>query len=72
MCFGGSKSSPVPAPTPATTFNYAPADTSNRQQQQAAIMSSSTQPAAFGSDLGSGGSSKLDGTSSAVPSTKQY
>lgn len=57
MCFGSKSSSPaVPAPTPPTTFQPMPADTSNQQQRKAAVLSSSANPTpALGSDLGSGG-----------------
>lgn len=64
MCFGGkSKSSPqpTPAPTPPTQFAYVNADTSNAQQRQAAVMSSTGQnnAASFGSELGAGGGAAM-------------
>lgn len=57
MCFGSKKSTAAPAPTPPTTFAPVPADTSNAQQRQAAILSSTDNgPApALGTDLGTGG-----------------
>jgi len=57
MCFGKKSSTSTPAPTPATTFQPMPADTSNTQQRQAAILSSTdnAQTPALGTDLGTGG-----------------
>ena len=59
MCLGGKSKGapPVPAPTPPTQFGYVSADTSNSQQRQAAIKST-TDPAnaasqSFGAELGS-------------------
>lgn len=72
MCFGGSKSTAPPAPTPATTFDYQPPDTSNKQKTQAAILSSSTQPATLGSELGSGATTLSGTTSPTTPNTTQY
>lgn len=67
MCFGGG-SSKAPKPQAPTTFQYGPADNSNGQQQKAAIASasSSTDQAAFGSELGTAGA-----TTGAVPATGQ-
>lgn len=62
MCFGGGKkgsSQPVtPAPAAPTKFEYVNADTSNTQQRQAAINSSTgtgaaADPSSFGAELGS-------------------
>lgn len=58
MCFGGGGSS-TPKQTKATTFQYGPADTSNTQQRQAALLASTNGGTAdgtsFGSSLGTGG-----------------
>lgn len=63
MCFGSKSSSPaVPAPTPPTTFQPMPSDTSNQQQRKAAVLSSTTQTPALGSDLGSGGTTPATST----------
>lgn len=58
MCGGGSKSQPMPVPQPAqpTKFEYVNADTSNSQQKQAAVNSTTNAtPTSFGSELGSTG-----------------
>lgn len=55
MCFGKKSSTSTPAPTPPTTFQPVPADTSNAQQRQAAILSSTDNGPALGTDLGTGG-----------------
>lgn len=53
MCFGSkSSNNSTPAPSPPTTFQAMPADTSNTQQRKAAVLSSTEQPAALGSELG--------------------
>jgi hypothetical protein len=62
MCFGKSKSSaPPPVPTPAqpTKFEYVNADTSNTQQRQAAINSTTNQQPSFGAELGSAGANPM-------------
>lgn len=59
MCLGGKSKGapPVPAPTPPTQFGYVNADTSNSQQRQAAIKSTTDQAGgatqSFGAELGS-------------------
>ena len=62
MCLGGkSKSAPPPVPAPAqqTKFEYVNADTSNTQQRQAAINSTTNQAPSFGAELGAAGSSGM-------------
>jgi hypothetical protein len=73
VCFGKSKSQPVPAPTPPTTFQPLIADGSRDAQTKAAILSSSTQPASAGSDLSGGGATTLGtGTSPVASPTTSY
>ncbi len=58
MCMGGKKSAPpvVPPPAAPTKFEYVNADTSNSQQRQAAIASSTAAPTpSFGAELGASG-----------------
>lgn len=57
MCMGGKKSAPpvVPPPAQPTKFEYVNADTSNSQQRQAAINSSTNATPSFGSELGASG-----------------
>jgi len=70
MCFGGkSKSTAAPAAQPATTFAPVVADGSRDQQQRAAVLSSSTQPATMGSDL-STGTGTLGGSAPAMPAAR--
>lgn len=58
MCMGKSKSNntqTTPQPAQPTSFQYVNADTSNSQQRQAAVNSTTNQSASssFGSELGS-------------------
>jgi hypothetical protein len=62
MCLGGkSKSAPPPVPAPAqpTRFEYVNADTSNTQQRQAAINSTTNQQPSFGAELGASGTNPM-------------
>lgn len=55
MCFG-SKKSAAPAPAPAPVAQPNPnnvADNSNDVQRKATVVAASSQPASFGSELGS-------------------
>lgn len=71
MCFGG-KSKAAPAAPQPTRFDYTTADTSNRQQQQAAILSQSgSGESATSMDAGAGATT-LGGTSPAAPATTTY
>jgi len=76
MCFGGKSKTAAPAPTQPTRFDYTAADTSNRQQQQAAILSQSgTQGQSATSLEGAaplGGAATLGGTAPAAPATMSY
>lgn len=52
MCGGKSKAAPAPAAPVHTGPIYAPADTSNRQRQAAAIETDTATRASYGAELG--------------------
>lgn len=76
MCFGG-KSKATPPPTQPTRFDYTVADNSNRQQQQAAILSQSGQPTDGSTSLNStggatAGATTLGGGTASTNATTSY
>lgn len=54
MCFGSKSNTDIPPPKPPTTFDYNAGQRSDatNQQKVAAITSSTTPNASFGSELG--------------------
>lgn len=68
MCFGSKSNNSTPAPAPVARFDYnAVPDTSNDQQRKnAATASTTTKPAAFGSELGAPATA-LTGGSTTMP-----
>lgn len=70
MCFGG-KSKSTPPPASPTVFQYGPADSSNGQQQQAALVEAQGgKPPVFGSDLGTSASTTGGTSGAAAPATQ--